>query len=80
MRRQPQRDRSTRAEKHSPSDRLDGVADRRAALEDAFMEITIAYENAVAAADEGAIDFAPFDGLPAAIRILRAVLAEEARS
>ena len=35
------------------------------------------YENAVAAAHDGLIDFQPFDGLPEAIRILDAALAEE---
>jgi hypothetical protein len=49
----------------------------RADLEAALEEVTIAYENAVAAADDGVIDFQPFDGLPEAIRILDAALAEE---
>ncbi len=46
----------------------------RADLEDALDEITIAYENAVAAADDGLLDFAPFDTLPDVIRLLRALV------
>ena len=49
----------------------------RSDLEDALDEITVAYENAFAAADMGLLDFGPFDGLPVAIAILREVLEEE---
>ena len=48
----------------------------RADLEHALDEITMAYENAVAAADDGLLDFRPFDSLPEAIEILRRALAE----
>ncbi len=67
-----------RAQPDRRDDDRDLVVVQRADLEAALDEITIAYENAVAAADDGLIDFQPFDGLPEAIRILDAVLAEEA--
>lgn len=48
---------------------------RRSDLVAALEEVTIAYENAVAAADAGLLDFEPFDGLAEALRILRAAVA-----
>ncbi len=46
----------------------------RSELEVALDELIVAYENAVAAANEDLLDFGPFDGLPEAIRILRDLL------
>lgn len=53
---------------------------RRMHLETALEAITIAYENAVAGADAGEIDFEPFDGLLSAIGTLRAALQARASS
>lgn len=61
-----------------PADDGDQIAVRRADLVTALDEVRVAYENAVAAANADLLDFEPFDGLPAAIAILRRALVEEA--
>ena len=61
----------------SCADPTDRIVVRRRDLEAARHAIEVAYENAVAAANEALLDFEPFDGLPEAIRILRTALQEE---
>lgn len=68
--------RSLRSPTCFPDD--DHLLVRRSDLEGALDGVTIAYENAVAAADEGLLDFGPVDELPEAIRILRGALTEGA--
>jgi hypothetical protein len=51
--------------------------DIRARLGDILADVTVAYENSVAAAEDGLLDFGPVDSLRDAIRELRALIRDE---